>query len=98
MKRLAVAVLVFALAIVAQPGGQAPGSLNPDGSLRPAEPLTRYFTQDAYTEYSLLEPGSESFRIKYLPEQTRAGATELINATRGGSESSGIEVFDPRTG
>jgi hypothetical protein len=28
----------------------------------------------------------------------RAGATELTNATRGGSEGSGIEVYDPRTG
>src|SRR4029450_5605450 len=26
------------------------------------------------------------------------GATELVNATRGGSEGSGIEVYDPRTG
>jgi hypothetical protein len=71
---------------------------NPDGSLRPASPVSRLFTQDAYTEYALLEPGSESFRIKYLPEENRAGATELVNATRGGSEGSGIEVYDPRTG
>lgn len=71
---------------------------NPDGSLRPAPPITRLFTQDAYTEYSILEPGSEQFRIRYLPEQPRAGATELVNATRGGSEGSGVEVYDPRTG
>jgi hypothetical protein len=75
-----------------------PGGTNPDGSLRPTAPVTRLFTQDAYTEYSILEPGSASFRIKYLPEETRAGATELVNATRGGSEGSDIEVFDPRTG
>jgi hypothetical protein len=60
--------------------------------------LTRLFTQDAYTEYAILEPGSESFRIRFLPEETRVGATELVNATRGGSEGSGIEVYDPRTG
>src|SRR5262245_57352231 len=75
-----------------------PGGANPDGSLRPTPPVTRLFTQDAYTEYAILEPGSESFRIRFLPEETRPGATELVNATRGGSEGSGIEVYDPRTG
>jgi hypothetical protein len=81
-------------------GGQAgnpfPGGTNPDGSLRPTPPLARLFTQDPYTEYSILAPGSEQFRIRYLPEETRAGATELVNATRGGSEGSEIEVYDPR--
>jgi hypothetical protein len=33
-----------------------------------------------------------------LPEETREGAAELVNATRGGSEGSGVEVYDPRTG
>jgi hypothetical protein len=79
-------------------GSQFPGGTNPDGSLRPSAPLARLFTQDAYTEYQLLEPGSASFRIKYLPEQPRAGATEIVNATRGGSKGSDIEVYDPRTG
>ena len=78
--------------------GQFPGGFNPDGSLRPSAPVSRLFSQDAYTEYSILEPGSEAFRIKYLPEVARAGATELVNATRGGSEGSDIEVYDPRTG
>jgi len=75
-----------------------PGGTNPDGSLRPTPPVTRLWTQDAYTEYAILAPGSESFRIKFLPEETRVGATELVNATRGGSEGSDVEVFDPRTG
>ena len=75
-----------------------PGGTNPDGSLRPSPPVTRLFTQDAYTEYALLDPGSESFRIRFLPEETRAGATEIVNATRGGSAGSDIEVFDPRSG
>jgi hypothetical protein len=75
-----------------------PGGTNPDGSLRPTAPLTRLFTQDAYTEYEILKPGSEEFRIKFLPEESRVGATELVNATRGGSEGSGVEVYDPRTG
>jgi hypothetical protein len=79
-------------------GGQFPGGTNPDGSLRPSPPVSRLFTQDAYTEYALLQPGSEAFRITFLPEETRVGATELVNATRGGSEGTGIEVYDPRTG
>lgn len=93
-------VAVCAVMLSAQRSGPNPfpGGTNPDGSLRPTAPLTRLFTQDAYTEYAILEPGSESFRIRFLPEETRTGATELVNATRGGSEGSGIEVYDPRTG
>lgn len=79
-------------------GAQFPGGTNPDGSLRPSPPISRLFTQDAYTEYALLAPGSDAFRITFLPEESRAGATELVNATRGGSEGSDIEVYDPRTG
>ena len=75
-----------------------PGGTNPDGSLRPTPPVTRLFTQDAYTEYAILAPGSEQFRIRFLPEESKAGATELVNATRGGSEGSDVEVYDPRTG
>src|ERR1700686_331487 len=75
-----------------------PLATNPDGSLRPTPPVTRLFTQDAYTEYAVLAPGSEQFRIRFLPEETKPGSTELVNATRGGSEGSNIEVYDPRTG
>jgi hypothetical protein len=78
--------------------GQQLRDFNADGSLKPGRPVTGYFTQDAYTEYALLEPGSESFRIRYFTEERRAGATELVNATRGGSEGSDVEVYDPRTG
>jgi hypothetical protein len=95
------AVALVPALMVAQRGGQNnpfPGGSNPDGSLRPTPPLTRLFTQDAYTEYAILAPGSQEFRIRFLPEEDRAGATELVNATRGGSEGSGVEVFDPRTG
>ena len=101
MKRVLLAgglALLPILGLAQRGGGQFPGGTNPDGSLRPSAPLSRLFTQDAYTEYALLEPGSESFRITFLPEETRAGATELVNATRGGSEGSDIEVYDPRTG
>jgi len=99
---LILAVLVSGSTWVAARQGrgntQFPGGTNPDGSLRPSAPVSRLFTQDAYTEYAILEPGSESFRIRFLPEETRVGATELVNATRGGSEGSGVEVYDPRTG
>jgi hypothetical protein len=97
---LAAIVLAPAWILAQQRGGNNPfpGGTNADGSLRPSAPVTRLFSQDAYTEYALLEPGSEQFRIKFLPEQSRVGATELENATRGGSEGSGIEVYDPRTG
>jgi hypothetical protein len=78
--------------------GPFPGGENSDGSLRPSARLQRLFTQDAYTEYALLEPGSEQFRIRYLTEENRTGATELVNATRGGSEGTDVEVYDPRTG
>jgi hypothetical protein len=102
-QRAALAALLLATAAFPQGrrGGANspfPGGTNPDGSLRPTPPVTRLFSQDAYTEYAILAPGSESFRIKFLPEETRVGATELVNATRGGSEGSDVEVFDPRTG
>jgi hypothetical protein len=94
-----------ASAVLLIPGwlaGQQRGATNAapaaEPALLPAQPVTRFFTQDPYTEYSILEPGSEQFRIRYLPEQPRAGSTELVNATRGGSEGSDIQVFDPRTG
>jgi hypothetical protein len=103
LRKAAVAMLLMAAA--AQPQGRRgtanspfPGGTNPDGSLRPTPPVTRLWSQDAYTEYSILAPGSEQFSIKFLPEETRVGATELVNATRGGSEGSNVEVFDPRTG
>jgi hypothetical protein len=94
----AVPLLIAAQSVQPQKPNPFPGGTNPDGSLRPSPPLTRLFTQDAYTEYALLDPDSASFRIRFLPEETRAGATEIVNATRGGSAGSDIEVFDPRSG
>jgi hypothetical protein len=102
---LAIAAAVVPPWMSAQQGGGRkggnnpfPGGTNEDGSLRPTAPVTRLFSQDAYTEYAILAPGTEQFRIRFLPEETRAGATELVNATRGGSEGSDLEVYDPRTG
>jgi len=99
-RALAFSIFVPAL-LYAQRGGANnpfPGGENPDGSLKPSGRLQRLFSQDAYTEYALLEPGSEQFRIRYLTEETRPGSTELVNATRGGSEGTDVEVYDPRTG
>jgi hypothetical protein len=102
---LTVAVVFIPSWMNAQQGGGRkgannpfPGGTNEDGSLRPTPPVTRLFSQDAYTEYAILAPGTEQFRIRFLPEETRAGATELVNATRGGSEGSDLEAYDPRTG
>jgi hypothetical protein len=78
-------------------GNPAAGNTGPE-PLRPARPVTALFTQDAYTEYEILEPGSESFRIRFLTTTSRPGATEIVNATRGGSEGGDIAVYDPRTG
>ena len=72
--------------------------MNDDGSLMPANPSTSLFSQEAYTQYEILEPGSEAFAITYLLESARAGATEITNATRAGSKGTDISVFDPRTG
>jgi hypothetical protein len=102
-RKAAIPLAALLIAAVALPQGRRsgspfPGGTNPDGSLRPTPPVTRLWSQDAYTEYAILAPGSESFRIRFLPEENRVGATELVNATRGGSEGSDVEVFDPRTG
>ncbi|HEY4133420.1 MAG TPA: hypothetical protein VGM50_22565 [Gemmatimonadaceae bacterium] len=96
----ALSLLVPAVAFAQRGGANSPfpGGENPDGSLKPTARLQRLFSQDAYTEYALLDPGSEQFRIRYLTEENRAGSTELVNATRGGSEGTDVEVYDPRTG
>jgi hypothetical protein len=82
-----------------QAGTQFPGGrMNADGSLMPAGPSASLFSQDPYTQYEILEPGSEAFAITYLLENPRAGTTEIVNATRAGSMGTNISVFDPRTG
>jgi hypothetical protein len=83
----------------AQQGISFPGGrMNEDQSLLPAAGVTNLFSQEAYTQYEILEPGSEAFAITYLLESGRAGATEITNATRLGSKGENISVFDPRTG
>src|SRR5688572_13652237 len=92
-------LLVGQVATAGQPAAPAQGrGGGATDALRPAPPVTRLFTQESYTEYELLQPGSESFRIRFFTETTRAGDKEIVNATRGGSEGTGIEVYDPRTG
>lgn len=81
--------------IAQQPRPAAPA----DDALRAAPPLTRLFAQDAYTEYGLLDdPNSNSFRIVFMPLETRVGATILTNGTRHGSDGGDVSVWDPRTG
>lgn len=92
-------VMLLAQARGGQAGTTFPGGrMNDDGSLMPAAASTALFSQDAYTQYEILEPGSEAFAITYLLESARAGATEITNATRAGSMGTNISVFDPRTG
>jgi hypothetical protein len=74
------------------------GRMNDDGSLAAAGPSSALFTQEAYTQYELQAPGSAAFAITYHIENARAGATEIVNATRLGSMGTNISVFDPRTG
>ncbi len=101
---LVLAAGVAAAPLVAQGRGGGAGTafpggrMNDDGSLLPAGPLSAVFSQEAYTQYEILEPGSEAFAITYHVETARAGATEIVNATRLGSMGTNISVFDPRTG
>ena len=90
--------LALAASLVAASALTVAQQTNPDGSLKPSSPVTRLFTQDPYTEYEILAPGSEAFRIKYIPETTEVGAKEIENATRAGSKGEDIQVYDPRTG
>jgi hypothetical protein len=96
-RRLSIVVAVALAAVPVWLVAQR-SKFNDDDSLRPSGRNSSLFTQGAYTEYALLEPGSASFRIRYIFENARAGATEMENATRGGSEGSGVEAYDPRTG
>jgi hypothetical protein len=92
-------VLLTAQGRGGQTGTAFPGGrMNDDGSLLPARPSSALFSQEAYTQYEILEPGSEAFAITYLLESANAGATEITNATRAGSMGTNISVFDPRTG
>lgn len=80
---------------VAFPGGR----MNPDDqSLIAAAPSRALFSQEAYTQYEILAPGTEQFAITYQLESNAVGATTISNATRAGSEGTDISVFDPRTG
>ena len=70
---------------LAQRGGANspfPGGENPDGSLKPTARLQRLFSQDAYTEYALLEPGTEQFRIRFLTEEIARRARRSSSTRR----------------
>ena len=78
------------------------------GLAQPPAPINRLFTQDTYTEYTLLDPGTEQFRIRFRATESRAGSSEfdwirfesqlLLNVPGIRNEGENIEVYDPRTG
>ena len=82
------------------------GGTNPDGSLRPSPPLTRLFTEEYYTEYSLLDPGTGEYRITRRTEESPIGSSLFDWITFEGelvpllsvSEASDLEFYDPRSG
>jgi hypothetical protein len=51
---LALSATIPAALIAQRASSPFPGGENADGSLRPSARLTRLFTQDAHTEYTLL--------------------------------------------
>ena len=89
--RIAVIGIGLPALLAAQGRGaaQTPGNLNPDGSLRPRPPVTSLFTQDAYTEYALLELFLEH------PRQvlTRSQIFERVWGYDFGSSSNSLGVY-----
>ncbi len=55
-------------------------------------------SDDEYTRYELLEPGTQSFRILYEVTATKAGTLFYFNGLRKGSEHKVDSVKDLRTG
>lgn len=55
-------------------------------------------TDDDYTRYELLDPGTQSFRILYEVTATKPGTLNYYNALRKGSEHKIDSVKDLRTG
>lgn len=55
-------------------------------------------TDDEYTRYELLDPGTQSFRILYEVTATKPGTIHYYNALRKGSEHKIDSVKDMRTG
>ena len=92
------ALAVVPAIVLAQRRGEPTlsGGTNPDGSLRPT-PRSRGCSRRTPTPDAILAPGSEAFRIRFLPEETRVGATELVNDAR---RQRGLRHrgHDPRTG
>ncbi len=69
--------------------------------LLPAQSAGEAFRQtqtDDYTRYELLDPATQSFRIRYDVSATAAGARQYFNAIRVGSEPTLHGVYDLMTG
>ena len=69
------------------------GGMNPDGSLRPSPPLNRLFTEEYYTEYSLLDPATGEYRVTRRTEESPIGG-ELVPFFSG-NEGADVEFYDP---
>ena len=63
-----------------------------------AQQPARQTSNDDYTRYELLAPGSAKFRILYEVTATTAGATAYFNAIRMGSKASDESVIDRASG
>ena len=93
----ALAVITFGLvATMAQqrPDNPFPGGTNPDGSLRPTPPLNRLFTQDAYTEYAILEPAASRSGSASCPRK-RAPAPLSWSTRRAAAAKAGDRGLRP---
>ncbi|GAA4714376.1 hypothetical protein H9L13_04620 [Sphingomonas lutea] len=64
----------------------------------PEDTAATQLTDDSYTRYELLVPGSAKFRILYWVSATDAGATKYFNPIRKGSRASDERVTDLATG
>lgn len=58
----------------------------------------QFYSNDTYTEYSMLEPGSGKFRIVYYVTERTPGSKYLVNPVRPGSVESDVVVIDPMDG
>jgi hypothetical protein len=82
------------------------GGMNPDGSLKPAPPLTRLFAEEYYTEYLLDEPATGEYRFIRRTEESPIGSSVFDWIREEGelvpifsqSEMADLEFYDPRSG
>src|SRR5258708_37218481 len=82
------------------------GGTNPSGALMPPPPLTRLFTEEYYTEYSLLDPSTGEYRVTRRTQESPIGSSDFAWIRFEGelvplfspSEAADLEFYDPRSG